>query len=204
VDDEEQSDGNAGGVSRRMESRDPSPAHSWEPQCPCRRAEADRWSLAGGRTRRSVSQFLDLAIVAHCVDVDPEKIPDSSGDPEGGRFCTGRITTANLVCLKPPSECRYDYIALVPLDFRRPVRHQRKSTPKRSRHFASRTPAPRPHGVREYRHATGQVAAAVDEHRQSPPREPVASTATAPLEWMCGAPPASTQQRTTAVASSVR
>jgi hypothetical protein len=46
--------------------------------------------FAEGRKRNSVSQLLDLAIVAHCVDVDPQKIPDSSRDPEGGRFRTGR------------------------------------------------------------------------------------------------------------------
>ena len=38
----------------------------------------------------SVSHPLDLAIVAHCVDVDPQNIPDPSRDPEGGRFRTGR------------------------------------------------------------------------------------------------------------------
>ena len=61
------------------------------PPYSCRRAEA-RWidSLLEGRKRRSVSQPLDLAIVAHCVDVDPEKIPHSSRDSEGGRFRTGR------------------------------------------------------------------------------------------------------------------
>jgi hypothetical protein len=46
--------------------------------------------------------------------------------------------------LKPPSEGRYDYIALVPLDFRRPERHARKSTPKLSRRSASRTSTSRP------------------------------------------------------------
>lgn len=45
--------------------------------------------LKGGRGG-SVSQPLDLAIVAHCVDVDPQNVPDSSRDPEGGRFRTGR------------------------------------------------------------------------------------------------------------------
>jgi hypothetical protein len=41
--------------------------------------------------------------------------------------------------LNPSSEGRYDYIALVPLDFRRKERHARASTPKLSRHSASRT-----------------------------------------------------------------
>ena len=50
----------------------------------------ETWVFAEGRKRRSVSQPLDLAIVAHCVDVDPQNVPDSSRDPEGGRFRTGR------------------------------------------------------------------------------------------------------------------
>src|SRR5689334_15936857 len=45
---------------------------------------------APGGTEGSVSQSLHLAIVAHCVDVDPQKVPDSSRNPEGGRFRTGR------------------------------------------------------------------------------------------------------------------
>jgi hypothetical protein len=56
--------------------------------------------------------------------------------------------------LKPPSKGRYDYIALVPLDFRRPERHARKSTPKLSRHFASRTSTSRsstPRSTDEFR-----------------------------------------------------
>jgi catechol 2,3-dioxygenase-like lactoylglutathione lyase family enzyme len=49
-----------------------------------------RGSLLKGGRGGSVSQPLDLAIVAHCVDVDPQNVPDSSRDPEGGRFRTGR------------------------------------------------------------------------------------------------------------------
>jgi hypothetical protein len=32
--------------------------------------------FAEGRKRRSVSQPLDLAIIAHCVDVDMKNVPD--------------------------------------------------------------------------------------------------------------------------------
>lgn len=59
--------------------------------------------LAEGWKRRSVSQLLDPVIVAHCVDVDPQKIPDSSRDPEGGRSAPAGITTANLVFRSPTS-----------------------------------------------------------------------------------------------------
>lgn len=43
-----------------------------------RTASSETWVFAEGRKRRSVSQPLDLAIVAHCVDVDPQNVPDSS------------------------------------------------------------------------------------------------------------------------------
>ncbi len=61
--------------------------------------------IAEGRKRRSVSQHLDLAVVAHCVDVDPQNVADSSRDPEGGRFCTGRAHDRKLV-LGSPISCR--------------------------------------------------------------------------------------------------
>jgi len=57
----------------------------------------DRVSV-GVRKRRSVRQLLDLAIVAHCVDVDPQKIPDSSRDSEGSRFRTGRDQGRQTSC----------------------------------------------------------------------------------------------------------
>ena len=42
----------------------------------------------------------------------------------------GRPSTRPQLLAGKTSEGRYDYIALVPLDFRPPVRHARKSTPK--------------------------------------------------------------------------
>ena len=63
------------------------PGKIWFPSCT---ASSETWVFAEGRKRRSVSQPFDLAIVAHCVDVDPQNVPDSSRDPEGGLFRTGR------------------------------------------------------------------------------------------------------------------
>jgi hypothetical protein len=51
---------------------------------------SDRGVLLKGGKGESVRQLLDLAIVAHRVNVDPQKVPDSSRDPESGRFRTGR------------------------------------------------------------------------------------------------------------------
>jgi hypothetical protein len=82
--------------------------------------------------------------------------PHRVSSPAPGRLSVRPLTSASMVSLprwattstnpvsgsifrslslKPPSECRYDHIALVPLDFRRPERHERKSSPKLSRHF---------------------------------------------------------------------
>src|SRR4051794_10396016 len=44
-----------------------------------------RGFFAEGGGGGSVSQLLDLAIVAHCVDVDPQDVADSSRDPEDAR-----------------------------------------------------------------------------------------------------------------------
>ena len=172
----------------------------------------ERWVFAEARRRDQSAKLLYLAIVAHCVDIDPQNVPNSSRDPECGRLRTGRDhdreprvrvvdfygrhspqqlavervqsrpraalrSTLDLrvdgfiasvghhihkpclgfrfpsLSLKPQAESRYDNIALVPLDFRPPGRHGRKSTPTLSRRSASRTPRAGPRRTRSRRRA---------------------------------------------------